>query len=408
MFKVDPTGNRLVRMEKRRFAELKLGERSHLQEWIAGMPQALGEELLIIQKEFDGFAGTRERLDLLALDKEGTLVVIENKLDDSGRDVVWQGLKYVAYCSSLTKAQIVEIYQKYLDRWSPGAQAVPNLCAFLDIEELDEMVLNEGNEQRLLLIAANFRKEVTGTVLWLLGHGVRAQCLQAVPYSSGEDVFIDLRQIIPPPETGDFIIRMAAKDSEKRAENGKKKRTQTQRHAFWTEALEALRTRMARFETVGPSNEHSLSCGTGVAGFTYSLTLLRSEVRVQLNLVSSDHAKNKWVFDQLEREKEALQDRFGGKLEWRRMVGRKASRICCVHPCEGFDTENWPNIIEWLCDHAARLEKTFSEPLARLNRDFGDSGAKGSSPHEDARAQLDVARASTPASPTDAASASTT
>ena len=408
MFKVDPTGNRLVPMEKRRFAELKLGERTHLQEWIAGMPQALGEELLIIQKEFDGFAGTRERLDLLALDKEGALVVIENKLDDSGRDVVWQALKYVAYCSSLTKAQIVEIYERYLDRWSPGAQAVPNLCEFLEIEELDEMVLNEGNEQRLVLIAADFRKEVTATVLWLLGHGVRAQCLQAVPYSYGEDVFIDLRQIIPPPEAGDFMIGMTAKDSEKRAESGKRKHTQAQRHAFWTEALVALRPRIAGFETVGPSNERSLSCGTGVAGFTYSLKLLRSEVRVQLNLVSSDHEKNKWVFDQLEREKEALQDRFGGKLEWRRMDRHKASRICCAHPCEGFDTENWPKMIEWLCDHVARLEKTFSEPLARLNRDFGNSGTKGSTPHEGGSTQPGAARASTLASPTDAASAATT
>ena len=40
-------------------------------------------------------------------------MVIENKLDDSGRDVVWQAVKYVAYCSSLTKAEIVKIYQKY-------------------------------------------------------------------------------------------------------------------------------------------------------------------------------------------------------------------------------------------------------------------------------------------------------
>lgn len=39
-----------------------------------------GEELLIIQKEFDGFDDTRERLDLLALDKDGNLVIIENKL----------------------------------------------------------------------------------------------------------------------------------------------------------------------------------------------------------------------------------------------------------------------------------------------------------------------------------------
>ena len=63
----------------------------------------------------------------------------------------------------LTKAEIIEIYQKYLDRWFEGANAVTNLCEFLDVEELDDMVLNAGNEQRLLLIAANFRKEVTAT-----------------------------------------------------------------------------------------------------------------------------------------------------------------------------------------------------------------------------------------------------
>ena len=73
---------------------------------MAHEPSALGEELLIIQKEFDGFDDTRERLDLLALDKDGNLVIIENKLDDSGRDVVWQALKYASYCASLTKAPL--------------------------------------------------------------------------------------------------------------------------------------------------------------------------------------------------------------------------------------------------------------------------------------------------------------
>ena len=177
MFKVNLSENRLVRLEKRRFNDLNLQERPHLQEWLVQTPEALGEELLVIQKEFDGFADTRERLDLLALDKEGRLVVIENKLDDSGRDVVWQALKYVAYCSSLKKAEIVEIYQKYLDRWINGQNAVANLCEFLEVEDLDDTVLNAGNEQRLILVAANFRKEVTATVLWLIGHGVRAQWL---------------------------------------------------------------------------------------------------------------------------------------------------------------------------------------------------------------------------------------
>ena len=180
MYKVNRSENRLVRLEERRFSDLNLHERDHLQEWLVQMPEALGEDLLIIQKEFDGFEDTRERLDVLALDKKGRLVVVENKLDDSGRDVVWQALKYVAYCSSLKKAEIVDIYQKYLDRWSKGANAATNLCEFLEIDDLDGTVLNAGNEQRLMLVAANFRKEVTSTVLWLIGHGIRAQCFRVV------------------------------------------------------------------------------------------------------------------------------------------------------------------------------------------------------------------------------------
>ena len=83
------------------------------------------------------------------------------------------------------------------------------------------MVLNPRNEQRLVLIAANFRKEVTAAVLWLLGHGVLAQCHRVVPYSFGEEVFIDLQQIIPTPEAADYMIGMAAKDSEQQAVEGK-------------------------------------------------------------------------------------------------------------------------------------------------------------------------------------------
>ena len=109
MYKINPSSNRISKLEVKRFSDLGFTERHHLQEWLANEPDALGEELLIIQKEFDGFDDTRERLDLLALDKNGNLVVIENKLDDSGRDVVWQALKYASYSSNLSKFQITEI-----------------------------------------------------------------------------------------------------------------------------------------------------------------------------------------------------------------------------------------------------------------------------------------------------------
>ncbi|MDE0392749.1 MAG: DUF4268 domain-containing protein [Rhodospirillales bacterium] len=375
MFQVNLGENRLVRLEERRFADLNLRERDHLQEWLVRMPDALGEELLIVQKEFDGFADTRERLDLLALDKEGRLVVVENKLDDSGRDVVWQALKYVAYCSGLKKAEIVEIYQTYLDRWFSGANAVANLCEFLDVEDLDDQALNEGNEQRLVLIAANFRKEVTATVLWLLGHGVRAQCFRVVPYSYGEELFIDLQQIIPTPEAADFMIGMAAKDSEEKSVQGARKRRQRLRHAFWTKALEELRARsVSRFENISPSNDHWLGCATGVSGCAYNLIFSKTEARVELYLQRSSAAENKWIFDELEREKQEIEGRFCEELRWQRLDERKASRISYSHPFEGFNEESWPGVIEWLCRHIVRLDEAFSEPLARLNRQL-KSGA---------------------------------
>ena len=115
MYIIDKDSNKLIKVEKKTFKSLGLDERHNLQEWIAKEPSSLGEDLLIIQKEFDGFADTKERLDLLAIDKSGNLVIIENKLDDSGRDVTWQAIKYASYCSSLSKSDVVEIYQKYLN-----------------------------------------------------------------------------------------------------------------------------------------------------------------------------------------------------------------------------------------------------------------------------------------------------
>ena len=180
MFTINPQENRISPVKMKTFSELGFSERKHLQEWIAYQPDALDEELLIIQKEFDGFDDTRERLDLLALDKDGNVVVIENKLDDSGRDLVWQALKYASYCASLTKAQIVDIFQQYLDRYENihaiqtesnlPKNAATRICDFLDADDLDEVKLNLGNSQRIILVAANFRKEVTSTALWLTSY----------------------------------------------------------------------------------------------------------------------------------------------------------------------------------------------------------------------------------------------
>ncbi|WP_339638294.1 DUF4268 domain-containing protein [uncultured Sulfitobacter sp.] len=375
MFQIDRSANRLRKLERTSFSEVGFREREHLQEWLATMPDALceamseGEDgLLIIQKEFDGFDGTRERLDLLALDKSGQLVIIENKLDDSGRDVVWQALKYAAYCSSLKKVEIVGIFQQYLDRQG-GGDAAGLICEFLGEDTLDEVVLNDGTNQRVVFIAANFRREVTATVLWLREHQIDARCIKVVPYKFGDEMFIDLQQVIPTPEAADYMIRMAQKESEERSASTAQGHRHKVRLAFWQQALTQLRDDgSSRHQNINPTKENWLSVGTGVSGCSYTLVLLKSQVRVELSLQRSSAKENKWIFDQLYAQRAAIEQSFGGKLDWHRNDDQKRSLINLSEPCEGFDPENWPDMISWMSDHVRRLESAFANPLAQLNQ----------------------------------------
>jgi hypothetical protein len=375
MFRVDLSENRILKLDQKRFADFGLRERTHLQQWMADTPDALGEELLIIQQEFDGFADTRERLDLLALDKTGQLVIIENKLDDTGRDVVWQALKYAAYCSTLKKAQVLDIFQRYLDRHRDGGDAETKISEFLDEDSLDEVVLNAGTDQRIIFIAANFRREVTAAVLWLLDHRVRAQCFRVIPYGYGEELFIDVQQIIPTPEAEDFMISMAEKEDEEESVGGVQRRSHELRLAFWERALETLSEQgVSLYQNVSPSKDQWLSAGTGVSGCAYSLHFLRTEARVTLDLQRGNKDENKWLFDRLKAQREQLERDFGGTLQWRRMDDRKSSRIDWSRSFDSYSRDVWPEVAKWLAEHISRLESAFKPHLQRLNRELKARG----------------------------------
>ncbi|TKA91835.1 DUF4268 domain-containing protein [Guyparkeria sp. SB14A] len=378
MFKIDPTANRISPLEVKRFAELGFTERKHLQEWLENTPQALaqgeGEELLIIQKEFDGFDDTRERLDLLAIDKDGNLVIIENKLDDTGRDVVWQALKYAGYCANLSKSQVVDIYQRYLnqkaqeDGTEPGS-AEENLVEFLEVDGLEAAQINRIKTQRLILVAAHYRKEVTNTVLWLSQFGIACQCFKVTPYQAGEELFLNVEQIIPTPESSEFMIGMVAKEAEEKSADSEQKHRHTLRLAFWEQALDAFgKSSCSLYNNISPAKDHWLSAGSGVTGMPYQLIFGKNEIRVGLSMQNSEAAANRFVFERLEERKTEIEDAFGAELTWLPLPNKKACRIQYAKAVDGYDKANWPAMIEWLVEHMTRLETALHDPLKQVNQ----------------------------------------
>lgn len=392
MYTLDHQLNRLAPVSIKTFTELGFTERKHLQEWLAHQPDALGEELLIIQKEFDGFDDTRERLDLLALDKDGNLVIIENKLDDSGRDVVWQALKYASYCASLTKAQIVEVYQQYLNRYQPHsnpdievgepiaqagqpADAASLICEFLDAPDLDEVKLNLGNSQRLILVAANFRKEVTSTALWLLGQGISVQCFKVTPYALGEQLLLNIDQIIPTPEAKELMIGISAKEAEEKSTEVVLKSRHQVRQAYWEQTLEAFQSSSCTlYNNISPSKDHWLSAGSGLSGCPYNLIFLQKALRVELWISRGQTEDNKFLFDQLCAQKDAIEQTFGQPLEWLRLDDKKSCRIQFSCAAEGFNKDRWEEWTTWHLEQMIKLEKAMKTPLQQAAKALKERG----------------------------------
>ena len=369
MYRIDKTTNTIQKLEKRKFSDLGFRERDHLQEWLAKYPEALGESLLIIQKEFNGFDDTNERLDLLALDKEGNLVVIENKLDDSGKDVTWQALKYVSYCSTLNKAQILDIYQKYIDRHEDGGDARTKIVEFLEEEDFDSLMLNKGTDQRIILVANNYRKEVTSTVMWLLEHQIEIQCFKAVPYSMGEELFLQVEQIIPTPEAKDFMIGINIKEQEFKNSESELKNRHYVRLEFWKQLLGQIKqSKSDLFANISPSKDHWLSAGSGMRGVPFTFVFLKQFGRVELYISRNNTEENKQVFDELYKQRDAIEASFGDILDWERMDDKKASRVKYEKPFDGYSKESWNEMIPFMINAMERLEIAFKEPLERINK----------------------------------------
>ncbi|NJY62832.1 DUF4268 domain-containing protein [Salinimicrobium sp. CDJ15-81-2] len=365
MYRINKEKNNIAKLEERLFSDLKIRERENLQEWIAKNPEMLGEELLIIQKEFDGFNDTQERLDLLAIDKDGGLVIIENKLDDSGRNVVWQALKYTSYCSTLTNSQIINIYQAYLDAHENGEDAKERLLEFLDRDE-EELLLNK-NDQRIIFVANKYRKEVTSTVLWLLNHEIQIQCFRAIPYSMGEEIFLQVEQIIPLPETKEFMIDAMEKEKEEKTKSKAVAETENRLVRFWTMLKKELQQNNFRYlDSVTPKPYFDIGFIRGAG--RYNFCIGRKTNRIELYFPNDPENE---IVEEFKKHQKEIEDRFGHELIFDGGENRKASKIKFEYPEPEFfkdfgefqNEENWEKRTKWFASNMEKFYKAF-QPFA--------------------------------------------
>jgi hypothetical protein len=299
-------------------------ERQDLEKWIEENPEILGEELLVVTTEYDKFDKTDERLDLLALDKEGNLVIVELKRDDSGKTVELQAIKYAAYCSTMTFDDIVGEHQQYLaKRGSTTSQEMvrEKLTNFVS-DEFEEL----NDRPRIILVSKEYRPEVTSSVLWLRKFELDIRCVKLTPYElDGNTIAFESTIIIPLPEAADFLIRAEKKDKVEHTITV----SQQEYIAFYRELITRLRTRVPVSLTDPPSKSY-YQMPTGVSGFHFEWAFHgrpRNSFGVELHFEKGNKDVNQAALRKCELMKVEIERRTGEQVVFQEEWGRTWSRL---------------------------------------------------------------------------------
>ena len=209
------TDTELVELSETTFQAEGIRERDDLQRILRERVDVISPDTLVIAEEFGDWEGSYRRIDLLCLDQDANLVVIELKRTETGGHMELQAIRYAAMVSTMTFQQVVDAHEKYLKGLGRSeAEAKSLILQFLDWNESQHQELT--SEVRIVLVSAEFSKELTSSVLWLNDHGLKIRCVRMRPYKFDSRVLVDVQQVLPLPEVEDYQTRIREKSEQQR------------------------------------------------------------------------------------------------------------------------------------------------------------------------------------------------
>jgi hypothetical protein len=186
-------------LEKTPFADLE----KKLEDWIEANPGILfsGEPLAVISRQPRNVHG--KYLDLLAVDRRGTTVIVELKRGEAPRDVMAQALEYAAWVESLSDEQLDQIAGSYAASKGIEAHGVRDLYArtFAEGESdpgaFDPGVVTFNSRQTIVIVAEAFTPEVEQTARYLRSRlGADLHAIRFSVHKAGGEIVLETNTVV--------------------------------------------------------------------------------------------------------------------------------------------------------------------------------------------------------------------
>lgn len=340
---------RLAAANQTLFQAEGIKERQDIQRMLRNQISVLGDDLFVLAEEYGGWVDSNRRIDLLCLDSDANLVVVELKRDDAGH-MELQALRYAAMVARMTFAEAVDAHAEFRRRNGlEGNEAEAAILAFLHWEEAMEESFAQS--VRIVLASADFGKELTTAVLWLLDQGIDITCIRLSPCKLSDGrLLLDVQQIIPLPEAATFQTQIGLKRQAERQFEAQRHET---RYEFWATLLKLAAPRTNLHAGRSPSKDNWLSASAGRTGLSYVYTIRQTDSQVHLWI--NDDEK---LFEALFAHRESIEGQFGGLMTWKKTEGQKGTLVGAVI-VGGYRSprEEWPEVQEKLVSAMIKLEQ---------------------------------------------------
>lgn len=355
LFEIDPDAKRASSVQKIALADLGYRERWDLQEWILSNPTILGEDLFIITDEFARFDRTRERLDVLAIDRSGKLVVVELKRSAVGTHAELQAIRYAAYCSTLSLSDIAEIHSDFQRRKGQQVGAEAATDAILEFVS-DPGFSDLDNKPRIILGAEEFPPEITASVMWLRDCDIDIRCIRLATHRIGNHVVLDASILIPLPEAEEFIIRRERKEA--RVSRGTSEPSNSAEvRALHQHIINGLQGEPG-FPSKSPPRKATSLYYKNVGNNTFLGVIRKSDhLRVELYIDEGDAEYNRALLTALETNRAEIEQELGRELVW---DASGNARKCAVFTTYPFAVgESVEDAAAWAADRLKSFRSAF-------------------------------------------------
>ncbi|MFB7945611.1 MGMT family protein [Kitasatospora phosalacinea] len=212
------SGSKATPVTQTGLAAEDLWERRHLQEWVIAHPKVLGESVLIVTAEFDRWAdadgvAAKDRLDILGIDATGQLVVVELKRGTADRAVHLQAITYAALVSRFDLDTLTQAHHRF--RTGRGEVVTVEECQQTLLDHVDgEWDPELLKRPRIVVIAADFPKQVTHTVVWLSEMNLDIALVQVTLWQVEGHLVAGFATVYPTPEVEEFTLTPARLETE--------------------------------------------------------------------------------------------------------------------------------------------------------------------------------------------------